>query len=535
MTKLSKYDVVARCKTVHGNRYDYSKLCYINHSTPFIVICPDHGEFRKSLGNHTILKQGCPECSRLLKTQSLDDFIIKSHKKFDNKYDYSQVNYVNALTKVTILCPTHGKFSQRPSEHLISKHGCPHCAGNIKHTAAEFITMGNITHNNYYGYSDVKYTNNRSAVDIICPIHGVFQQTPYAHINRKQGCPTCAGNIPYTTNSFINVAAAIHQNKYDYSKFKYVNSHSKSIIICPTHGEFTQRPNSHQQGRGCPTCGFVKAMKSQSETDIFEYVHNIYPTAIRSDRKIISPKELDIVIPEIKFAIEYCGVYWHGEKLVGPSAKTKHLDKLITTNDSGYDLITIFENEWMHNHTATCSNVLYRIGPPINITNIDIRSISDHIAKEFLSEHSLCDVTGNDHYGAYDGARLIAVMGFRSLTYNICDGKFELTNYATDGTNYTGIATILFSAFVDDYSPRRVITYENRRWPDRDFYDNLKFTIIETLPPSYYFREKGKISLHHQSTLPSHMSWADMTNAGYDRIWDCGTNVYEWIYGDYSY
>lgn len=119
----------------------------------------------------------------------------------------------------------------------------------------EFIKKATSVHGNKYDYSLVEYKNSKTNVKIICPIHGVFEQTPDKHINAKQGCPTCAGNIKKTTEQFIEKAIKIHgKKKYDYSKVNYINRNTNVIIICPEHGEFEQLPSNHLKGEGCPYC-----------------------------------------------------------------------------------------------------------------------------------------------------------------------------------------------------------------------------------------------------------------------------------------
>jgi hypothetical protein len=78
---------------------------------------------------------GCPRCDEEYRNSELKhdrlttaEFIDKATSKLGNKYDYSQVNYVNTKTPVTIICPEHGPFKQRPSNHLTGYEGCPHCA-----------------------------------------------------------------------------------------------------------------------------------------------------------------------------------------------------------------------------------------------------------------------------------------------------------------------------------------------------------------------------------------------------------------------
>lgn len=60
--------------------------------------------------------------------------------------------------------------------------------------------------------------------------------------------------MKYTTNQIIEKFKIIHKDKYDYSKFQYLGCQTKSIIICRTHGEFLQHPNSHLLGQGCRKC-----------------------------------------------------------------------------------------------------------------------------------------------------------------------------------------------------------------------------------------------------------------------------------------
>ena len=64
----------------------------------------------------------------------------------------------------------------------------------------------------------------------------------------------------YCQSDFISKANKVHNNKYDYSKVVYVNSQTKVIIVCPTHGEFEQKANNHLNGRECFQCGTNKTV-----------------------------------------------------------------------------------------------------------------------------------------------------------------------------------------------------------------------------------------------------------------------------------
>lgn len=123
----------------------------------------------------------------------INNFIEKSNIKHNNKFDYSLVEYVNSRTKVKIICPIHGIFEQTPDAH--SRNGCYLCNKYKKLDKLLFIEKAKEIHSDKYDYSLVEYVNNRTKVKIICPIHGEFEQTPLNHINHKNGCKFCSNKI----------------------------------------------------------------------------------------------------------------------------------------------------------------------------------------------------------------------------------------------------------------------------------------------------------------------------------------------------
>lgn len=181
-------------------------------------------------------------------------FISKANKIYGDKYDYSKVNYINAKTKINIICKIHGEFEQTPSNHL-RKHNCQKCAKNFKLDTIGFIEKAKEVHKDIYDYSKVNYINADTKIIIICKIHGEITQQPDFHLNRKCGCPKCSNNVKFDTSEFIEKAKQIHKNKYDYSKVEYINNRIPVIIICKIHGEFIQQPDIHiNQKCGCPSC-----------------------------------------------------------------------------------------------------------------------------------------------------------------------------------------------------------------------------------------------------------------------------------------
>lgn len=124
-------------------------------------------------------------------------FLEKAKQIHEGKYDYSKVQYINANTKVCIICPEHKEFYQTPHHHL-EGHGCKKCA-NVKTGSSKvmpletFIQKANLIHSNRYNYNKCTYINARTKVIITCPIHGDFEQTPDHHL-RGVGCPSCASS-----------------------------------------------------------------------------------------------------------------------------------------------------------------------------------------------------------------------------------------------------------------------------------------------------------------------------------------------------
>ena len=180
-------------------------------------------------------------------------FIAKAETVHGIKYDYSEINYINAKTKVLIICKKHGGFEQTPSNHL-SGYNCQKCAKNLKINTETFIERANIVHLNKYDYSKVDYVNADTKVLIICVAHGEFEQIPDFHLNRKCGCPKCADNVPLLITEFIERSQKVHGDKYNYSHVIYLNNRKNVIIECKEHGNFDQSPTRHLGGDGCPHC-----------------------------------------------------------------------------------------------------------------------------------------------------------------------------------------------------------------------------------------------------------------------------------------
>lgn len=175
---------------VHGDRYDYSMVEYKTTREKVVIICKEHGEFLQTPNSH-LNGRGCPDCYGN-KHKDTNKCIEDFKKAHGGTYDYSKVIYVNASTKVEIICKKHGQFTQTPKGHL-NGNGCPDCYGNKKKDTNTCIEDFKMVHGDTYGYSKVDYTNCSTKVEIMCKKHGVFLQMPFSHL-RGNGCPKCQGS-----------------------------------------------------------------------------------------------------------------------------------------------------------------------------------------------------------------------------------------------------------------------------------------------------------------------------------------------------
>jgi hypothetical protein len=271
-------DVLNDFHKVHGDKYDYSKVEYVDWKTDVIIICPDHGEFtQRPIVHH----QGhdCPSCSRQRVSKERREKVLETlfdefREVHGERYDYSKVEYQAKMRKVTIICRDHGEFSITPQIHLKGR-GCPTCGrtnqpvSRIENKRKTILDEFRKVHGDRYDYSKVDYKGVRTKVVIICPDHGEFAQGPINH-RSGVGCPVCGNEKRKKSKrqhqeDVIRDFRKVHGDRYDYSEVEYVNAATKITIICTDHGEFYQTPNNHKSSAGCRHCGYLSLSKSKSK------------------------------------------------------------------------------------------------------------------------------------------------------------------------------------------------------------------------------------------------------------------------------
>ena len=166
-----------------------------------------------------------------MKKLTTEEFIGRSQNTHSYKYNYSESEYVNKRTKLKIICPTHGEFWQGAGRHIMGE-GCPSCANNITKTTESFIEQAKSIHGDKYDYSQVDYVNNiKIKVKIVCREHGEFWQIPKDHL-KGCGCPKCGNNRVSVINGENPVGWTLSNWKNSAEKSKGFDSFKVYIIEC---------------------------------------------------------------------------------------------------------------------------------------------------------------------------------------------------------------------------------------------------------------------------------------------------------------
>ena len=538
---------IEKARKRHSDKYDYSKIEYVNSTTKVCIVCPIHGEFWQTPQAH-VRGNGCPECANIKRGDTFrsdgETFIKRATIVHDGKYIYDKESYVNAMTKVPILCLKHGTFWMTPMNHLLGQ-GCPKCSGKGLNTN-EIIELFTEKHGDEYDYSKVVYNKMHEKVCIICKEHGEFWQTPSKHL-LGQGCPKCgvekrAEEKNIGQEEFIRRCKSIYGDDYIYDETEYVKMDEKVKIICPKHGEFYQRPYDHLHGHGCPKCGLIE---SRGENELYEYVCSLVgkENVEHSNRSILDGCEIDIFVPKYKIGIEYNGLKWHSEKF---KDRNYHIMKTELANKKGIKLIQIFEDEYISHKDI----VLSKIRRLMHCDNDSVKVMARKCVIKEIKRKEAESFLNNNHIQGYKGCTialgcllndvLVGVMTFEQY-----GNEWILNRFATDNKLICqGVGGKLFSYFINKYNPTYVKSFADLRWTldrDNNLYTKLGFKLSGVLKPDYRyvsashpterihkFNFRKKI-LMNRFNSDYNKTESELTNElGYYKIWDCGLLRYEW-------
>lgn len=586
MTTLA--DRLLQARRIHGDRYQYPDLIPENEGkftfdTKMRIECSIHGTFHQNLRNHLVGKQNCPQCGKDARKISIrkahDDlksgkrlkadrrlkasperlvalkeaFLQRARDKYGSHYTYDHLDYQGVHVEATITCPIHGNFSKTPNRFLQGA-GCPKCSVQERvKPLQEFIEQAQRKHNSFYSYDKSVYTTTHAKVTITCPLHGDFEQAPSGHL-RGTGCSKCSAeraskNNAQTVEQFVAKAKQLHENLYDYNRVLYKNIKTPVEIVCKKHGPFKQTPDNHTNAlSGCPNCATIVSKGHQQVIDFLVYLgFEEQKDFLVNDRKTLrNPNtenylELDIYLPQKKFAIEYEGLYNHSYgNLETTKQRQKHYHKQSLCAELGITLFQVYDQEWLRNKELVKSMIRNRLGLVTDklgarkctvVRNLPRKAYQDFLAKN----HIQGAVESSLRYGLVHNSNLVAVLGFsqRGRQHHL-DRFCSLINMSIAGA-FTKLLKVSLGDIDTD-----IITFSDRRYATGQLYKSTGFQQLAMLPPdiAYVYKDRVVNRQHLQKQkLPKLLGEAfdsqlteaeNLFNNGYRRLW--GSGKIKWIY-----
>uniref|UniRef100_A0A6M3XHQ5 Putative Hef-like homing endonuclease n=1 Tax=viral metagenome TaxID=1070528 RepID=A0A6M3XHQ5_9ZZZZ len=452
--------------------------------------------------------------------------------------------YYNNKSKFDVIC-TKGHECKTSWNRWQSGYRCKICTRRriSDSQKMDFNKIKESFESERYQLLTTEYINNKQKLESICPEGHEYSLSWTQWNTSGNRCPVCYHKRLGEEQklSYEYVKDCFEKRGYTLLSKEYNGALENLFYICPKGHIGKIRWHNFQHGYGCNSCPKVRSNISKAENEIFDFIKEYFPDAEHSNRLLIPPYEIDIVIPSLFIGIEYCGILWHSE-LFGGKGRNYHLNKLNLCKSKGYTLITIFEDEWLHKKEIVKS----RLKSILNISgsdivyarNCEIREIKANIANEFLNNNHLQGSgSSNIRIGAFYNDNLVSTMTFcrPNISHggNPSDDSYELNRFCSlINTQVVGIASRLLKYFINQYNPKLIFSYADKRWSTGNLYYKLGFKHIHDSQPNYWyvvsdrrvhrfnFRKSQLKKMDNYNLLLS--EWEIMKNNDHDRIWDCG-------------
>jgi len=188
------------------------------------------------------------------------------------------------------------------------------------------------------------------------------------------------------------------------------------------------------------TCFYCRPKESKAQIEINEFIRSLNIETILSDRSVIAPQELDILVPSKNIAIEYNGLYWHSANY---KDKKYHSGKTDMCNKKSIQLIHIFEDEWRDKNMIVKSLISAKLGiidKKIFARKCEIREVPSKERKEFFNNNHIDgDTRAKISFGLYFENELVSCISLRKSFHKKWNDYFEVARSASiKNTNIIG-------------------------------------------------------------------------------------------------
>ena len=550
MRRLTTEEFIERAKEIHGDKYDYSKVNYINAQTKVCIICKKHGDFWVKPYNFL----GGGNCPRCLKNEWTTESFIEAAKKIHgNKYDYSKVEYKGVRTKVCIILHEKdrygneiGEFWQYPLVHLDGcgnareQRGieedkweirtCPICGKKFKvRKKVEKITCSEECRKKYVEIHKEEINLKKSIALKETNSKKTKEQKHQEVLKAKATCLKRYGKESYSQTEEgrkkISETMKKHKKIWDieYTKNALIPKYTK---ICNDDDlellEFRNRFNCLVKCKKCGDIFEVRTLGQLREANITNRCRICHPVEqtlgptkleigfedflkelkvkyYKNCRRIITPQEIDYYLPEYNIGFELDGLFWHCEEQ--KPDLNYHLNKTEKCLEKGVRLIHIFEDEWKYKQEI-CKNIIKNILNKdeirIGARKCEIKEITSKECRQFINDNHIQGFIGFKYgIGLYYKDELISVMTFgklrRNLGYKDENDTYEILRFCTkSGYSICGGASRMLKTFIKTYKPKKIITYSDRRWSNGNVYEKIGFKFIHNTKPNYFYVIKDK-------------------------------------------
>lgn len=302
--KKTTEEFIAEAKIKHGGKYSYEKTVYIGALQKVTVTCPTHGDFEQEACGH-IKGQGCAKCRDDAKRDSFSNFIEKANVAHGyGKYDYSKTVYKNAMSDIEIICPIHGSFWQRVSNHL-DGFGCKFCNG--KYDLEKFILKLNNVHNGDIELCECQLINGvRNKYKFLHKKCGFEWEAQAASVLKGTGCPNCVERGFNSSKKAIFYILTINGN-YSFTGFGISNN-------------YKSRKRVHKRHLKLNSCSIQSEIFIESDGVIIQELERYIKQTLNSNNSNIDGFKTESVLIspiELKdFAVSYLDKMGYNYKLV---------------------------------------------------------------------------------------------------------------------------------------------------------------------------------------------------------------------------